>query len=79
MSQEIKEEKEDYSKMTAIQIVNKNKSLVNHIVKDVKNLEKDIEDGKNLMETYISEADGHQETAETMTCVHHSENVMFNI
>ncbi len=45
----------------------------------VKNLEKDIEAGKNLMETYISEADGHQETAETMTCVHHSENVMFNI
>ncbi len=39
----------------------------------------DIEDGKKLMETYIAEADGFQETAETMTCVHHSENVMFNI
>lgn len=45
----------------------------------VKNLKKDIEDGKKLMESYISETDGFQETAETMTCVHHSENVMFNI
>ena len=45
----------------------------------VKDLKKDIEDGKILMQTYINEADGHQETAETMTCVHHSENVMFNI
>ncbi|MCR4736265.1 MAG: hypothetical protein K5829_14805 [Treponema sp.] len=42
-------------------------------------LEKDIADGKKLMETYIAEADGFQDTAETMTCVHHSENVMFNI
>ena len=42
-------------------------------------LEADITDGKKLMETYIAEADGFQETAETMTCVHHSENVMFNI
>ena len=44
-----------------------------------KALEEDIASGKALMETYISEADGFQETAETMTCVHHSENVMFNI
>ena len=44
-----------------------------------KALEEDIAAGKALMETYISEADGFQETAETMTCVHHSENVMFNI
>ncbi len=44
-----------------------------------KSLEADIADGKKLMETYIYEADGFQETAETMTCVHHSENVMFNI
>ena len=42
-------------------------------------LEKDIEDGKQLMNTYISEADGFEQTAQTMTCVHHSENVMFNI
>ncbi len=42
-------------------------------------LEADIAAGKTLMETYISEADGTQNTAETMTCVHHSENVMFNI
>ena len=44
-----------------------------------KALEADIADGKKLMETYIAEADGFQQTAETMTCVHHSENVMFNI
>ena len=44
-----------------------------------KALETDIADGKKLMETYIAEADGFQNTAETMTCVHHSENVMFNI
>ena len=42
-------------------------------------LEADIAEGKKLMETYIAEADGCQESAETMTCVHHSENVMFNI
>ena len=44
-----------------------------------KALEADISEGKKLMETYIAEADGFQQTAETMTCVHHSENVMFNI
>ena len=44
-----------------------------------KALEADIADGRKLMETYIAEADGFQTTAETMTCVHHSENVMFNI
>ena len=42
-------------------------------------LEADIASGQKLMETYISEADGFQEPAETMTCVHHTENVMFNI
>ena len=42
-------------------------------------LKTDIEEGKKLMESYIAEADGCQESAETMTCVHHSENVMFNI
>ena len=44
-----------------------------------KTLEADIAAGKKLMESYIAEADGFQNTAETMTCVHHSENVMFNI
>ncbi len=44
-----------------------------------KALEEDIAAGKALMETYIAEADGFQKTAQTMTCVHHSENVMFNI
>ncbi len=43
------------------------------------NLEADIAAGKKLMQTYIAQADGLQQTAQTMTCVHHSENVMFNI
>lgn len=42
-------------------------------------LEKDLQSCKELMDSYISQADGFQNTAETMTCVHHSENVMFNI
>ncbi|MBE6353675.1 hypothetical protein [Treponema sp.] len=42
-------------------------------------LEKDIEDTDRLMTQYISEADGLQDTAKTMTCVHHRANVMFNI
>ena len=42
-------------------------------------LEKDLAAGKKLMESYIAEADGVQNTAEEMTCVHHSQNVMFNI
>ena len=42
-------------------------------------LEKDIAATDALMTAYIGEADGLQKTAETMTCVHHSANVMFNI
>ena len=42
-------------------------------------LEADIAEGKALMEAYIGAADGSQQTAATMTCVHHTANVMFNI
>ncbi|MCR5217255.1 hypothetical protein [Treponema sp.] len=42
-------------------------------------LEKDIQETDSLMDTYIGEADGMQQTASTMTCVHHQANVMFNI
>ncbi len=44
-----------------------------------KALEADIAESQKLMETYIAEADGLQQTGEEMTCVHHLENVMFNI
>lgn len=40
---------------------------------------KDIQETDNLMTTYLSEADGIQESAQKMTCVHHRANVMFNI
>lgn len=39
----------------------------------------DIAAGEKLMQEYIAHADGIQNTAETMTCTHHSANVMFNI
>ncbi|MCR5764215.1 MAG: hypothetical protein K6G00_12620 [Treponema sp.] len=45
----------------------------------VKELEADIEHGDSIMTEYIKAADGIQDTAETMSCLHHQENVMFNI
>jgi hypothetical protein len=39
----------------------------------------DILSGEKLMNDYIAAADGIQHTADTMACVHHSANVMFNI
>ena len=39
----------------------------------------DIAAGERLMADYIREADGMQDTAATMTAVHHEANVMFNI
>lgn len=42
-------------------------------------LESDIAECENLIAAYVGEADGVQLTADRMTCVHHSENVMFNI
>ncbi|WP_294431441.1 hypothetical protein [uncultured Treponema sp.] len=39
----------------------------------------DIEAGEKLMTQYLKEADGIQESADTMTAVHHRANVMFNI
>lgn len=42
-------------------------------------LAKDIEEGNALMTELISQADGIQTTADKMTCLHHQQNVMFNI
>lgn len=39
----------------------------------------DIARGKKLLETYIGEADGLQDTADEIACMHHEANVMFNI
>ncbi len=42
-------------------------------------LKKDIAAGVALLEQYIADADGMQDTADRETCVHHEANVMFNI
>lgn len=47
--------------------------------KAVRLLEEDVASTKHLLETYVAEADGIQNTAEVMTCVHHEQNVMMNI
>lgn len=39
----------------------------------------DIAAGKTLLEKYIADADGLQNTADTIACMHHEANVMFNI
>ena len=44
-----------------------------------KDLEKDIADGIALMNKYVSESDGIQETSDEMASTHHYANVMFNI
>ncbi len=46
----------------------------------VSDLAKDIAEGKSMLQNQlIGAADGLQETADKMACVHHSANVMFNI
>lgn len=42
-------------------------------------LEKDIKDGQDLLNKYIADADGIQNTNDAITCIHHKANVMFNI
>jgi len=44
-----------------------------------KALAEDIEKGDALMTDFLHAADGIQDTADTMACLHHQENVMFNI
>ena len=44
-----------------------------------KELFEDIAAGKKLLEKYVADADGLQSTADTITCMHHEANVMFNI
>lgn len=45
----------------------------------VKDLEADICRGDEIMTEYLKSADGIQDTADKMSCLHHQENVMFNI
>lgn len=45
----------------------------------VKDLEKDICRADEIMSDYIKSADGLQNTADKMACLHHQQNVMFNI
>ncbi|MCQ2573234.1 MAG: hypothetical protein MJ182_05010 [Treponema sp.] len=44
-----------------------------------KNLEADILHCDEIMTKYIQSADGLQDTADKMACLHHQQNVMFNI
>ena len=44
-----------------------------------KDLIKDIKDGQDLLNKYIGDADGIQNTNDAITCIHHKANVMFNI
>ncbi len=39
----------------------------------------DAAEGTRLLDSYIADADGIQDTADRETCVHHKANVMFNI
>lgn len=45
----------------------------------VKDLEDDIRHSDEVMSDYIKSADGFQNTADKMSCLHHQQNVMFNI
>ena len=63
----------DIAKITELKKLLSNRSGITQM------LEADIKQGKKLMKEYIAQADGEEKTAETMTCVHHSQNVMFNI
>ncbi|NLK45132.1 MAG: hypothetical protein GX297_00490, partial [Treponema sp.] len=52
-------------------------------LKDRKKLEEkliaDIEKGNSLLEKYIAQSDGIQNTNDKMICLHHRQNVLFNI
>ena len=63
----------DHSKITELKKLLANRTRITQLLED------DIKQGKKLMKEYIAQADGEQKTAQTMTCVHHSQNVMFNI
>ncbi|MCX7655944.1 MAG: hypothetical protein N2Z76_05425 [Treponemataceae bacterium] len=42
-------------------------------------LEQDIQAGYAQLEAYLAAADAHQQGGDEITCVHHKENVLFNI
>jgi len=55
------------------------KKLISNRNEVVQDLEKDIKDGQDLLNKYIQDADGQQNTNDDITCIHHKANVMFNI
>ena len=55
------------------------KTQIQNRAEVVKALEADIERGDSIMTEYLKSADGIQDTADKMACLHHQENVMFNI
>lgn len=55
------------------------KSILKDRDNALKDLESDIAAGDSIMTEYIQAADGVQDTADVMACLHHHENVMFNI
>lgn len=55
------------------------KSILKNRSSALKDLETDIAAGDSIMTGYIQAADGIQDTADAMACLHHHENVMFNI
>lgn len=66
------------TKLDACAIANLDAKLKNR-AELVTELEKDIADGAKKMDCLLAQADGFQNTSDTMTCVHHTANVMFNI
>ena len=54
-------------------------SLIKDRAKALSALEKDVADCEQQMTNYLASADGIEDTAENINCLHHRENVMFNI
>ncbi len=64
--------------LSMVQIENL-KSVLKDRAGATKDLEEDIRRTDRVMTEYIQNADGTQNTADKMACLHHQQNVMFNI
>jgi len=62
--------------MSQIEVLKKD---IENRAEAVEKLEADIAKGEQIMTEYLKSADGIQDTADKMACLHHQENVMFNI
>lgn len=62
--------------MTQVEIL---KSQIKDRKTATTDLEADIQRCEDVMTTYLKSADGIQDTADQMACLHHQQNVMFNI